>query len=133
MAAALAASDSAKAETTFSAPHLVLRGIAGEVEDLHFVDAGEAGVVGELADDLLLLVEFEELGGGGVLLSRAQIHPRQFQRLARLFALRLAHPEGDGLAVEVSFVDAAQRHGAVFDEEGRQTLAPAGVGVEEDA
>jgi len=48
----------------FSAPHLILRGIAGEVEDLHFVDAGEVGVVGELADDLLLLIEFKELGGG---------------------------------------------------------------------
>jgi hypothetical protein len=46
-------------------PHLILRGIAGDIEDLHFVDAGEADVVGELADDFLLLVELEELGGGG--------------------------------------------------------------------
>jgi hypothetical protein len=47
-----------------STPHLILRGITGEVEHLIFVDAGEAGVVGELADDLLLLIELEELGGG---------------------------------------------------------------------
>lgn len=68
MAAALADfnnHDSAKAEATLLPPDLILRRIAGDVEDLHFVDACEAGVVGERADDLLLLVELKELGGGG--------------------------------------------------------------------
>jgi hypothetical protein len=46
-------------------PDLIIRRIAGHVEHLHFVDADEAGVVGELTDDALLLVELEELGGGG--------------------------------------------------------------------
>ncbi len=49
----------------FLPPYLTLGRIARNVEDLHFVDAGEAGVVGELADDALLFVELEELGGGG--------------------------------------------------------------------
>ncbi len=46
-------------------PHLVLRGIAGNVEELDFVDADEAGMVSELADDAFLLIELEELRGGG--------------------------------------------------------------------
>ena len=33
---------------TFSAPHLILRGITRHIEHLHFVDADKAGVVGEL-------------------------------------------------------------------------------------
>jgi hypothetical protein len=58
VAAAFAAlrGHSAQAEATFSAPHFLLCGIVGEVEDLHLVDAGEAGVVGERADDALWLV-----------------------------------------------------------------------------
>ena len=32
---------SAEAEATFSAPHFFPRGIAGDIEDLHFVDAGQ--------------------------------------------------------------------------------------------
>ncbi len=47
-----------------STTRLVLSRVAGDVEELDFADADEAGLVGELADHLPIRIQLEELRGG---------------------------------------------------------------------